>query len=88
MNLGLIRDTVQEFLPRKGVADMSRQPDNKECADMFRVLMHEMMEMHPHYRWIHHQIKELASAVELKAPRKEIVRRVRQLRETMREFDE
>lgn len=66
---------------------MSRQPDNAECADMFRVMMHELMEMHPHYRWIRQQVKELAAAVELKAPKKEIVTRVRQLSQTMKDFE-
>jgi hypothetical protein len=28
---------------------MSAQPTNEECADMFRVMMGEMMRMHPHY---------------------------------------
>jgi len=28
---------------------MSHQPTNEECADMFRVMIGEMMRMHPHY---------------------------------------
>lgn len=66
---------------------MSNQPTNEECADMFRVLMHEMMEMHPHYLEIRRQVKELAGAVELKAPRNEIVSRVRRLSQIMWEFE-
>lgn len=38
---------------------MSKQPENEECADMFRVMMWEMMQMHPQYRALRRCSKEL-----------------------------
>ncbi len=35
---------------------MNLQPDNAECADMFRVMMTTMMTMHPTWR----QLRQLA----------------------------
>ena len=65
-----------------------KQPTNEDCADMFRVMMWEMMEMHPHYQDLRWQVKNLSGVVAAKGSRKEIAHLVRKLAETFRSFDE
>ena len=45
---------------------MAKQPTNEECADMFRVMMWEMMQMHPQYRALRRCAKELIDVIHAK----------------------
>lgn len=38
---------------------MSTQPSNEECADIFRVMMTEMIKMHPLYTTLENRIRDL-----------------------------
>ena len=50
---------------------MSAQPTNEECADMFRVMMFEMMEMHPAWQKLKYKVEGLKRYLETeKRPKK------------------
>jgi hypothetical protein len=53
---------------------MSAQPTNEECADMFRVMMGEMMRMHPHYLKLKYKFDGLLACVAKPRPDIKMVR--------------
>lgn len=45
---------------------MSAQPSNEECADMFRVMMFEMMEMHPAWQQLKYRLESFENVAKAK----------------------
>ena len=54
---------------------MSAQPTDEECADMFRVMMFEMMEMHPAWQKLKYRVEGFKRYMDTeKKPKKEMIR--------------
>ena len=68
---------------------MSKQPDNEECADMFRVMMWEMMQMHPQYRALRAACRNLICDLEAGTiKKKDMPYRLAELKNIFGSFDE
>lgn len=73
---------------------MSAQPTNEECADMFRVMLHELIEMHPHYQKLRYKFEGLKHHLEnnpggrKSKPDMDLIRHyVREIDAVFKEFD-
>ena len=68
---------------------MSHQPTNEECADMFRVMIGEMMRMHPHYQVLRRCIRDLIRDIEAGTiKKKEMSYRLHELKNLFGSFDD